>query len=84
MIMSNQTERFLRTEELYRQIIGLMPEAVLKTVSETYVRGLLDAVLAQGKIEGRLSALPSAYGEGRARGLPDGLIEGWQRVVDSV
>lgn len=80
---SDQVQRFLRTEELYKGIIGLIPESVLRVVGETYVRGLLDAVLSQGKIEGRMPA----YDDGSINWSPihdGGLVEGWQRIVDSV
>lgn len=82
--MKNQTERYLRTEELYKEVIGLIPDQVLDGIGETAVRGRLDMILFAGKIEGRLSA----YTDGR---LFDGitpdqdlLIEDWQRIVDSI
>lgn len=81
--MANQVQRFLRTEELYKEIIGLIPEAVIRAVGgETVVRGKLDAILSQGKIEGRLSGLV----HDPAVSWPDNdrLIEDWQRIVDSV
>lgn len=81
--MSGQVQRFLRTEELYQQIIDLYPSALLDVVGETYVRNRLDAILSQGKIEGRMSA----YNDGsmiHSGALADQLIEGWQRIVDSV
>lgn len=78
---TSQVQRYLRTEELYKKIIDLYPSALLDVVGETHVRGILDAILSQGKIEGRLSA----YGKDAiAAPNHDRLIEDWQRVVDSV
>lgn len=74
--MENQIDRYLRTEELYRQILGMVRGDVLGKIGESGVRGVLDALLSQGKIEGRLSAPISLCG--------DRLIEDWQRIVDSV
>lgn len=79
----NQVQRFLRTEELYREIIALLPESAIRAVGgETEIRGRLDAILALGKIEGRLTA----YTDGRLFGgiLPDsdGLLIDWQKIVD--
>mgnify|MGYP001574176126 CR=1 FL=1 len=141
--MTSQTERFLRTEELYDEVTCLITEDTMDDVGGVgHVRGLLDAILSQGKIEGRLSALPdrvpgggetwrlqtdhrqSVYVHGVSRaqlvvyrdphcpcineehgisghqnsttiqmftemyepvdGSPDRMIEGWQRIVDSV
>lgn len=79
--MGNQIDRYLRTEELYRQIVGMVRGDVLGKIGESGVRGVLDALLSQGKIEGRLSA----YGRGAiASPSHDRLIEDWQRIVDSV
>jgi len=82
--VKSQTDRFLRTQELYDAIIVLIPETALDRIGETEVRGKLDAILSMGKIEGRLSA----YTDGRIFGgsLPeqDRLIEDWQRIVGSV
>lgn len=81
-MIRSQVQRYLRTEELYREILDLVGESALDEISETAVRGKLDAILAQGKIEGRLTA----YTDGRVFGgiLPeqDRLIEDWQRIVD--
>lgn len=74
--MENQIDRYLRTEELYRQILGMVRGDVLEKIGESGVRGVLDALLSQGKIEGRLSTPNSLCG--------DRLIEDWQRIVDSV
>lgn len=75
----NHTQRYLRTEELYREIIDMVCPDVIKEIGETGVRIKLDAILSQGKIEGRLTAYPPERG-----GLPhdDRLIEDWQRIVD--
>ena len=54
---SDQVRRYLRTEELYREILDLVGESALDEISETTVRGKLDAVHSAGKIEGRLTAL---------------------------
>jgi hypothetical protein len=35
----------------------MYPGSVMDSVGETHIRGILDAILSQGKIEGRLSAL---------------------------
>jgi hypothetical protein len=80
-VTGNQVQRYLRTEELYKEIIGLIPESVTRAVGgETVVRGKLDAILSQGKIEGRLLSH-------NVHGFPvsphgDRLIEDWQRIVD--
>lgn len=74
----SQIQRHLKTEELYKEIIALIPEAVLKVVSETHVRGKLDAILSMGKIEGRLTAVHPDTGPHNDR-----LIEDWQRIVDA-
>jgi hypothetical protein len=74
----NHTQRYLLTEELYGEIIGLIPESVIRAVGgESVIRGKLDAIISQGKIEGRLTV----YGYGVS---PEGdrLIEDWQRIVD--
>lgn len=78
-----QVQRTLRAEELYREIIALLPESVVRAVGgETVIRGKLDAILTLGKIEGRLTA----YTDGRLFGgiLPDNdrLLVDWQRIVD--
>lgn len=79
--MSNQIQRYLKTEELYDAIIVLIPEHTIDRISETAIRGILDAILTQGKIEGRLLSHT-------VHGFPvsphgDRLIEAWQRIVDS-
>lgn len=78
-----QVQRSLKAEELYREILDLIGESALEQISETTVRGKLDALLALGKIEGRLTA----YTDGRLFGgiLPDSdrLLVDWQRIVDS-
>jgi hypothetical protein len=82
-VTGNQVQRYLRTEELYREIIDMVCPDVLKEIGESGVRGKLDALISKGKIEGRLSA----YNDGRVFGgiLPehDRLIERWQRIVDA-
>lgn len=79
-----QVQRHLKTEELYREILDLIGESALEQISETTVRGKLDAILTLGKIGGRLTA----YTDGRLFGgiLPDNdrLLIDWQRIVDSV
>jgi hypothetical protein len=82
--MSDQVQRYLKTAELYGWVIDLIPEGVIKAVGgETVVLGKLDAILSQGKIQGRLTA----YNDGKIFGgiLPeqDRLIEDWQRIVDA-
>jgi hypothetical protein len=75
----NQVQRYLRTEGLYQEIIDMVCPDVLKEKGETYVRGKLDALLALGKIEGRLSAAEQntfIFADN------DRLIEDWQRIVD--
>lgn len=73
--MENQIQRHLKTEEFYQEIIALIPEETLKKISETTVRGKLDAILTMGKIEGRMSAPISLYG--------DRLIQDWMRIVEA-
>lgn len=74
-----QVQRYLRTEELYREILDLVGESALDEISETAVRGKLDAILAQGKIEGRLTA---AEQNTFIFADSDRLIEDWQKIVD--
>lgn len=57
MSTPGQIERHLKTEALYKRIIGMYPGSVMDAVGETHIRGILDAILSQGKIEGRLTAL---------------------------
>lgn len=80
--MNGQVQRTLKIEDLYAAIIVLIPEHTINRISETAIRGKLDAILSVGKIEGRLSA----YTDGRIFGgiMPeqDGLIDDWQRIVD--
>ena len=79
----NQIQRHLKTEELYQQVIDLYPPEILDVVGETYVRGLLDGILSQGKIEGRMSAYSDLHHHVGAM-QHDRLIEQWQCIVDSV
>jgi hypothetical protein len=78
----NHTQRYLLTEELYQEIIGMICPDVIKEKGETHVRIKLEAITSAGKIDGRLTA----YNDGRIFGgiLPeqDRLIEDWQRIVD--
>jgi hypothetical protein len=81
--MTGQVQRYLKTEELYDAIIDMICPDVIKEIGETPIRSKLDAILTQGKIEGRVTAYTDA---GMARdGSPQGdrLIEDWQRIVDS-
>ena len=141
--MTSQAERYLRTEELYQDVLGIIyGPPYTEDVNPDDIRRVLDRILSQGKIEGRLSALPdrvpgggetwrlqtdhrqSVYVHGVSRaqlvvyrdphcpcineehgvsghqnsttiqmftemyepvdGSPDRMIEGWQRIVDSV
>lgn len=76
--MSTQIQRHLKTEELYDKVLRMMFDEDITTAQ---IRGKLDAILSQGKIEGRLSA----YGEGSISSPShDRLIEDWQRIVDGV
>lgn len=78
---SDQVQRYLRTEELYQKILDMVGDSVFEARGETYVRGVLDALLSQGKIEGRLTAAEQntfIFADN------DRLIEDWQRIVDSV
>ncbi len=82
--MTSQTERFLRTEELYDLItknIAYSEDPTQGFHSSTQVRRVLDQIISQGKIEGRLSAHTDA-----SLGVllyHDRLIKDWQRIVDS-
>lgn len=78
----NQIARYLRTEELYQQILDMVCENVFEEIGETGVRGKLDALLSQGKIEGRMTG-HTVHGH-PVNPREDNLIEGWQRIVDSV
>lgn len=78
--MVNQVQRFLKTEELYDAIIVLIPEHTIDKIGETAIRGKLDAILSQGKIEGRLTALsdpmePQAGHLWYRRENPDDVVE---------
>lgn len=53
----NWVDRHLRTEELYQKITSIIDPAYLDKHGETPVRAVLDAILSQGKIEGRRTAL---------------------------
>lgn len=83
--MSNQTGRYLRTEELYKKVVEIADhdaQVCQVELDETKLRGILEAIITQGKIEGRLSA----YNDGRmfhASPDDDRLIEDWQTIVDS-
>lgn len=79
--MTGQIQHNLKTEKLYKRIIGMYPGSVMDAVGETHIRGILDAILTQGKIEGRLTA---AEKNEFIFADSDRLIEGWQRIVDSV
>lgn len=81
--MDSHIQRHLRIEELYQALIVLIPEHTIDRISETAIRGKLDAILSMGKIEGRLTTY---NGTAPFEGSPedDRLIEGWQRIVDSV
>lgn len=81
--MNGQVERTLKIEDLYAAIIVLIPEHTINQISETAIRGKLDAILSMGKIAGRLSAYIDA-GFRTDGSLPpgDALIESWQRIVD--
>jgi hypothetical protein len=79
--MTGQIQRHLRTEKLYDNVLSLITEDTVDDVDGlSVVRGMLDAILSQGKIEGRLTAL-SAPVEPKAghlwyrRGNPDDVVE---------
>ena len=74
-----QIARYLRTEALYQEILDMVCETVFEEIGETGVRGVLDAILSQGKIEGRMTALHKD-----TTAEDDQLIEGWKRIVNSV
>jgi hypothetical protein len=79
---SGQVQRFLGTQELYDQVLSLISEDTFDEVGgRSVVQGWLDAILSMGKIEGRLTAAEKnefIFADN------DRLIEGWQRIVDSV
>lgn len=77
----NHTQRYLRTEALYQEIIDMICPDVIKEIGETGVRIKLDAILSQGKIEGRLTAYNDGFGSWFRR-ENDRLIEDWQKSVD--
>lgn len=81
--MSKQVTHYTRTEELYKKIIDLYPEEILDVVGETHVRGILDAILTQGKIEARVLVL-QREGYSVLEIARDRLVEQWQTIVDSV
>lgn len=84
--MSKQTNHYLRTEELYKKVVETADhEAQVCQVGldETKLRGILDAILTQGKIEARVLAL-QREGYSIPEIARDRLVERWQRIVDSV
>lgn len=81
--MSDQVQRYLKTEELYREVLDLVCDTVFEEKGETYVRGKLDAILSQGKIEVRMAALKQS-GVSFEDATNDPLIGQWTRIVESV
>lgn len=56
--MSGQIAHYLRTAELYDKVLNLIAEDTYDEVGgRGVVKGILDAILTQGKIEGRETAL---------------------------
>ncbi len=53
-------DRYLKTEELYDAVIEVIQKFPPGEIHSTPLRAALDRVLAQGKIEGRLTALAEA------------------------
>ena len=82
--MTDQIARHLRTEELYDLIVERITYSEDPTVgfhSSTQVRRVLDQIITQGKIEGRLTALSSNIPHG-SLAEDDRLIGVWQKIVD--
>lgn len=80
--MKDQIERFLRIEELYQNLMGVVygpPHT--QDINPDDICRALDPILAAGKIEGRLTAYNDGFGTYFARER-DRLIEDWQRIVD--
>ncbi len=82
-MIQNQVQRHLKIEALYREILDLIGEDILDQISETTVRGKLDAILSMGKIEGRLTAYNDGY-MFHASPDDDRLIDDWARIIASV
>ena len=67
---------------MYGEVLDLVCDTVFEEKGETYVRGKLDKILSQGKIEGRLTGLAEQYPMGGGP-ISDRLIEDWTKIVDS-
>lgn len=79
--MTGQVTRYLRTGELYQKVLDLVfATCCTDDINPDDIRRALDAVLTQGKIEGRMSVMaaplsPQAGQTWSRRDNPDDVVE---------